>query len=70
MPADRHRPLYHFSPDQWMNDPIPFFAIGVGEVQSVASLYMKPSLVTVLLFALVILLLIVRSRRQSALIRL
>jgi beta-fructofuranosidase len=25
MSRDRHRPAYHFSPDQWMNDPIPFF---------------------------------------------
>lgn len=28
MPFDLHRPLYHFSPDHWMNDPIPFFAGG------------------------------------------
>ena len=28
MPADRHRPVYHFSPDRWMNDPIPFFRDG------------------------------------------
>jgi len=21
---DKHRPIYHFSPDNWMNDPIPF----------------------------------------------
>jgi hypothetical protein len=25
---DLHRPLYHFSPDNWMNDPIPFFHNG------------------------------------------
>jgi beta-fructofuranosidase len=25
MSRDLHRPVYHFSPDQWMNDPIPFF---------------------------------------------
>jgi beta-fructofuranosidase len=25
MPADPHRPIYHFSADPWMNDPIPFF---------------------------------------------
>src|SRR2546423_15364868 len=25
MPLDPHRPISHFSPDHWMNDPIPFF---------------------------------------------
>ena len=25
MPVDPHRPIYHFTVDQWMNDPIPFF---------------------------------------------
>jgi beta-fructofuranosidase len=25
---DPHRPRYHFSPDNWMNDPIPFFRDG------------------------------------------
>jgi beta-fructofuranosidase len=25
MSQDRHRPTYHFSSGQWMNDPIPFF---------------------------------------------
>src|ERR1051326_9206447 len=28
MPADPHRPLYHFSPERWMNDPKPFFCHG------------------------------------------
>lgn len=28
MPIDRHRPIYHFTPDHWMNDPIPFFGNG------------------------------------------
>lgn len=27
-PNDRHRPLYHYSPDLWMNDVIPFFYNG------------------------------------------
>ena len=30
MSADPHRPLYHFSSGQWMNDPIPFFRNGDG----------------------------------------
>src|SRR5262245_61378520 len=25
MPTDPHRPVYHFSSGQWMNDPKPFF---------------------------------------------
>ena len=25
---DRNRPVYHFSPQNWMNDPIPFFTNG------------------------------------------
>jgi len=29
---DPHRPLYHFSPDHWMNDPIPFFWDGTYHV--------------------------------------
>src|SRR3954471_16913299 len=29
---DAHRPLYHFSPAHWMNDPIPFFWDGVYHV--------------------------------------
>jgi branched-subunit amino acid ABC-type transport system permease component len=46
-------------------------AILVGEVQSLGSLIAeKPSVVQVTLFALVIVLLMVRSRRQSALVRL
>jgi beta-fructofuranosidase len=24
-PRDPHRPLYHFSPDNWMNDPVPYW---------------------------------------------
>ena len=42
----------------------------VGEVQSLGSLVLKPSVLQVVLFALVILLLMVRSRRQHALVRL
>jgi branched-chain amino acid transport system permease protein len=45
-------------------------AILVGEVQALGSLVAKPSVVTVALFALVIVLLMIRSRRQSALVRL
>lgn len=26
--TDPHRPRYHFSPDKWMNDPVPFYAGG------------------------------------------
>jgi beta-fructofuranosidase len=29
MTADPHRPRYHFTTDNWMNDPIPFYADGV-----------------------------------------
>jgi beta-fructofuranosidase len=29
MIADPHRPRYHFTTDNWMNDPIPFYADGV-----------------------------------------
>jgi branched-chain amino acid transport system permease protein len=42
----------------------------VGEVQSLGSLILKPALLEVLLFGLVILLLMVRSRRQHLLVRL
>jgi branched-chain amino acid transport system permease protein len=42
----------------------------VGEVQSLGSLLLKPSVLEVLLFSLVILLLMVRARRQHALVRL
>jgi branched-chain amino acid transport system permease protein len=42
----------------------------VGEVQSVGSLFLKPALLEVLLFGLVIILLMVRSRRQHLLVRL
>ena len=45
-------------------------AILVGEVQALGSLVAKPSLVTVALFALVIVLLMIRSRRQSVAVRL
>jgi branched-chain amino acid transport system permease protein len=45
-------------------------AILVGEVQSLGSLVAKPSVVTITLFALVIVLLMVRSRRQNVLVRL
>jgi branched-subunit amino acid ABC-type transport system permease component len=45
-------------------------AILVGEVQALGSLVAKPSVVTVALFALVIVLLMVRSRRQNVLVRL
>ncbi|MFN8635437.1 MAG: branched-chain amino acid ABC transporter permease [Chloroflexota bacterium] len=45
-------------------------AILVGEVQSLGSLVVKPSVMQLCLFALVIVLLMVRSRRQSALVRL
>jgi branched-subunit amino acid ABC-type transport system permease component len=45
-------------------------AILVGEVQALGSLVMKPSVMQLCLFALVIVLLMVRSRRESALVRL
>lgn len=45
-------------------------SILVGEVQSLGSLVVKPSVLQVLLFGLVILLLIVRSRREHLLVRL
>src|ERR671938_179096 len=45
-------------------------SILVGEVQSLGSLILKPSVLEVVLFALVILLLMVRSRRQTSLVRL
>jgi branched-chain amino acid transport system permease protein len=45
-------------------------AILVGEVQSLGSLVAKPSVVTVALFGLVIVLLMIRSRRQSVAVRL
>lgn len=45
-------------------------SILVGEVQSVGALFISPALLKVLLFGLVILLLMVRSRRQHLLVRL
>jgi branched-chain amino acid transport system permease protein len=45
-------------------------SILVGEVQSLGSLVVKPSVMQVCLFALVIVILMVRSRQQSALVRL
>src|SRR5919199_4745880 len=45
-------------------------SILVGEVQSVGSVFLSPSLLRVVLFALVILLLMIRSRRQHLLVRL
>jgi branched-chain amino acid transport system permease protein len=45
-------------------------AILVGEVQSLGSLVVKPSVMQLCLFALVIVILMVRSRRQTALVRL
>jgi len=45
-------------------------AILVGEVQSLGSLVAKPSVVTITLFTLVIVLLMLRSRRQNVLVRL
>ncbi|HLZ29361.1 MAG TPA: branched-chain amino acid ABC transporter permease [Chloroflexota bacterium] len=45
-------------------------SILVGEVQALGSLVVKPSVLQVVLFGLVILLLIVRSRRQHLLVRL
>ena len=45
-------------------------AILVGEVQSLGSLVAKPSVVMVALFALVIVILMLRSRRQNVLVRL
>jgi beta-fructofuranosidase len=31
-PSDPHRPAYHFSPQKWMNDPIPFYRAGAYHV--------------------------------------
>src|SRR5229473_32924 len=45
-------------------------SIMVGEVQSVGSIFLKPAVLEVLLVGLVILLLMIRSRRQHLLIRL
>jgi branched-subunit amino acid ABC-type transport system permease component len=45
-------------------------AILVGEVQSLGSLVAKPSVVTVALFGLVIVLLMIRSRRETVAVRL
>ena len=45
-------------------------SLAVGEVQSLGSLVLKPAILEVLLFGLVILLLMVRSRRQHLLVRL
>jgi branched-subunit amino acid ABC-type transport system permease component len=45
-------------------------SILVGELQSLGSLVLKPSVLEVLLFVLVILLLMYRARRQNALVRL
>jgi branched-chain amino acid transport system permease protein len=45
-------------------------SILVGEVQSLGSFLFKPAVLEIVLFALVILLLMVRSRRQTALVRL
>ncbi len=45
-------------------------AILVGEVQSLGSLVVKPSVMQLCLFALVIVILMVRSRRQTVLVRL
>jgi branched-chain amino acid transport system permease protein len=45
-------------------------AILVGEVQSLGSLVVKPSVMQLCMFALVILILMIRSRRQTALVRL
>jgi branched-subunit amino acid ABC-type transport system permease component len=45
-------------------------AILVGEVQALGSLVAKPSVVTIALFALVIVILMVRSRRQNVMVRL
>lgn len=45
-------------------------AILVGEVQSLGSLLVKPSVMQLCLFALVIVLLMLRSQRQTALVRL
>ena len=44
-------------------------SILVGEVQALGSLVLKPSVLEVVLFALVILLLMVRSRRQTSQVR-
>jgi branched-chain amino acid transport system permease protein len=45
-------------------------SVMVGEVQSVGSIFLKPAVLEVLLVGLVILLLMIRSRRQHLLIRL
>src|SRR5581483_10517202 len=45
-------------------------AILVGEVQSLGSLVAKPSVVTIALFALVIVILMVRARQQNVMVRL
>jgi branched-chain amino acid transport system permease protein len=45
-------------------------AILVGEVQAIGSLLLKPAVLQVVLFSLVILLLMARSRRQTVLMRL
>ena len=45
-------------------------AFFLGEVQALGSIVVRPVDVELVLFALVIILLIVRSRRQSALVRL
>ena len=45
-------------------------AILVGEVQALGQLFVKPSVVEVALFAMVIVMLMLRARRQTALVRL
>ncbi|HTE87280.1 MAG TPA: hypothetical protein VK821_21435, partial [Dehalococcoidia bacterium] len=45
-------------------------ALLLGEVEALGSIVIRPVEVEILLFALVIVLLVVRSRRQSALVRL
>ena len=45
-------------------------AILVGEVQAIGQLFVKPSVVEVALFAMVIVMLMLRARRQTALVRL
>ena len=42
----------------------------MGEVQALGSLVAKPSVVTIVLFALVIVILMVRSRQQNVMVRL
>ena len=42
----------------------------IGEFQALGSLFLKPSVLEVVLFALVILLLVARSRRTHMLVRL